>query len=73
MIPLEDMSSSKSMSSYGMDSLVAVEMRNWLVRELDVTLPVLELLANTSLAVLARKIVLKSKLTNAAILKGGEN
>lgn len=72
MIPLEDISSSKSMSSYGMDSLVAVEMRNWLVRELDVTLPVLELLANTSVAVLATKIVMKSKLTNHAILKSRE-
>jgi hypothetical protein len=73
MIPLEEISSSKSMSSYGMDSLVAVEMRNWLVRELDATLPVLELLANTSLAALARKIVLKSKITNPTILKAGEN
>jgi acyl carrier protein len=69
MMPVEDINSNKSMSTYGMDSLVAVEMRNWLVRELDVTLPVLELLANTSLMVLAGKIVQKSKFTNASLLK----
>jgi hypothetical protein len=73
MIPLEDISSSKSMSDYGMDSLVAVEMRNWLVRELDATLPILELLANTSLLQLSRKIIRKSKLVNPAILESGEN
>ena len=69
MIPAEEISSSKSMSDYGMDSLVAVEMRNWLVRELDATLPVLELLANVSLMQLSMNIARKSKLTNTAILK----
>jgi hypothetical protein len=73
MIPLEEISSSKSMADYGMDSLVAVEMRNWLVRELDATLPVLELLANLSLVQLSRNIVRKSKLANPAILKEGQN
>jgi hypothetical protein len=70
MVPLEDISSSKSMSEYGMDSLVAVEMRNWLIRELDATLPILELLANISLLQLSRKIVRKSRLVNPVILVG---
>lgn len=68
MIPLEDISSEKSMSEYGMDSLVAVEMRNWLLRELDSTLPILELLANVSLLQLSMKIVRKSKLVDPALL-----
>ena len=68
MIPLEDISSEKSMSEYGMDSLVAVEMRNWLLRELDSTLPILELLANISLLQLSMKLVRKSKLVDPAVL-----
>lgn len=69
MIPMEEISPSKSMSEYGMDSLVAVEMRNWLLRELDAALPVLELMANTSLQELSVKIARASKLVNPGILE----
>jgi hypothetical protein len=69
MIPLENISPSKAMSEYGMDSLVAVEMRNWLIKELGATMPILELLANTSLLELSMKIAKKSKYSNPAILK----
>jgi len=68
MIPMEDISATKSMADYGLDSLVAVEMRNWLIRELDATMPILELLANTSLLELSKKIVQKSKHSNRVIL-----
>ena len=71
MIPLEDIKASRSMSEYGMDSLVAVEMRNWLFREMDATVPILELLANESLLQLSAKIVKRSKLANPAILGEG--
>lgn len=73
MVPLEDVSSSKSMSGYGIDLLVAVEMRNWLVRELDTTMLILELLANISLWELSRKIARKSKLVNPVILVGRDS
>lgn len=69
MIPIEDISASKSMSDYGMDSLVAAEMRNWLLRELDTALPVLDLMANISLQELSKKIAGASKLVNSGILK----
>jgi acyl carrier protein len=71
MIPFDDISPTKSMADYGMDSLVAVEMRNWLIRELDATMPILELLANVSLLELCKKIVKKSKHSNLAILEEG--
>ena len=71
MISKEDISPSGSMSEYGMDSLVAVEMRNWLLRELDAALPVLELMANTSLQELSMKIARASKLVNTGNLEGG--
>ena len=70
MVPLEEINPSKSMLDYGMDSLVAVEMRNWLLRELDATVPILELMANsTSLRALSSNIVKKSKLVDARILE----
>ncbi len=71
MIPVEDVSPLKSMSECGMDSLVAVEMRNWLLRELDAALPVLELMANTSLQELSMRIARASKLVNTGKLEEG--
>lgn len=72
MMPVGDISASGSMADYGMDSLVAVEMRNWLVREMDATVPILDLLANVSLQELSMKIVQRSKIVNPALLVGTE-
>lgn len=69
MIPLEDIKATNTMSEYGMDSLVAVEMRNWLFREMDATVPILELLANESLLELSGKILRRSKLANPEMFK----
>lgn len=68
MLPADDISSAKPMSEYGIDSLVAVEMRNWLFREIDANIPILELLAKTSLLQLSEKIVRRSRLVDPAIL-----
>lgn len=67
MIPKEDINPSKSMLDYGMDSLVAVELRNWLLRELEAALPVLELMTNTPLKQLSVNIVRKSKLVDPGL------
>ncbi|KAK9428123.1 hypothetical protein V1505DRAFT_377973 [Lipomyces doorenjongii] len=69
MVPAGDISASRSMADYGMDSLVAVEMRNWLVREMDATVPILDLLANVSLQELSMRIVQRSKIVNPAVLE----
>ena len=68
MIPVEEISEATPISEFGMDSLVAVEMRNWLFREMDATVPILELLANNPLAALATKIAKRSKLVDSAVL-----
>ena len=67
-IPAEDISSAKPMSQYGMDSLIAVEMRNWIFREMDCTVPILELLANDPLLQLSAKIAKRSRLVDQAVL-----
>ena len=68
MMPVEEVRTSKSMSEHGMDSLVAVEMRNWLLRELDSAIPILELMANVSLSQLSVKIAKNSKLVSTGII-----
>ena len=62
MIPVDNIDPSKSILEYGMDSLVAVEMRNWLLREFEVALPIIELLSNVSLQQLSLKVIRGSKL-----------
>lgn len=70
MVAVENIDFSKSINDYGMDSLVAVEMRNWLFKEMDITIPILELLANQSLSQLSGKLMKKSKLTTSLVVNG---
>ena len=56
MIPAEDVTASKSLTQYGVDSLVAVEMRNWIFRRFEHTVPLLQLMGADSLATLSLKI-----------------
>lgn len=58
----EDMDHSTRMSSLGLDSLVAIEIRNWIAREAEANVQVLELLSSESLIKLAELIVAKSKI-----------
>lgn len=61
LIPVEDITPKKAMSAYGLDSLVIVEFRNWLRRELDATIPMIELLNSASLERLVENVIAKSK------------
>src|SRR5690606_9293693 len=61
-IPVEDMDVSKPTHAYGVDSLVAVELRNWLNRDAKADVPVFEIMGSKSLGELARKVAVKSKL-----------
>ncbi|KAL2008035.1 hypothetical protein VTN00DRAFT_8017 [Thermoascus crustaceus] len=56
MMNREDFDPSQPTSAYGVDSLVAVEVRNWLVRETKVDVPVFEILQCSSLQALAVRI-----------------
>lgn len=58
----EDVSPDVSMESFGLDSLVAIELKNWLVRTFQTTLQTSEVLDAPDIASLARTIALRSKL-----------
>ncbi|KAL6710125.1 hypothetical protein ACN47E_009916 [Coniothyrium glycines] len=56
MMDVSELDASKSMSSYGTDSLVAVEMKNWVQREAKVTVSVFDILQSASIDALVGKI-----------------
>ncbi|TVY20485.1 Reducing polyketide synthase FUB1 [Lachnellula arida] len=62
MVAVEDINPAKPLIDYGLDSLVAVELRTWIFKQLDCTIPILELLANTPISKIADKIADKSRL-----------
>ncbi|KAG9237456.1 putative polyketide synthase [Amylocarpus encephaloides] len=64
MIPREEMDPSRPIVVYGLDSLVAIEIRNWITRELEASLQVLELLTSSSIRALGETILAKSKLVD---------
>jgi len=64
MIEAEDMDINRSLSNYALDSLVAIEVRNYITREFEANLQVLELLSSGSIQTLAKAICVKSKLVS---------
>jgi len=64
MLEAEDMDVTKSLANYALDSLVAIEVRNFITREFEANLQVLELLSSGSIETLAKTIVAKSKLVS---------
>lgn len=46
-IPVENINPSNPVSEYGVDSHVAVELRNWVSRSMNCTIPILEILARS--------------------------
>jgi acyl carrier protein len=64
MLEIEDMDVTRSLSNYALDSLVAIELRNFITREFEANLQVLELLSSGSIDTLAKAICVKSKLVS---------
>lgn len=61
-IPVDNIDSNKSVSSNGVDSLVAMEFRTWLVKDLGAEVPLLEIMGTESLATVSEKAATVSKL-----------
>lgn len=62
MLEESDLDVTRSLSHYPLDSLVAIEIRNFLAREFEANLQVLELLSSGSIQFLGRAVCSKSKL-----------
>ena len=61
-LTLETVQSSRSIASYGIDSLVGLELKNWIAKEMGADLAVFEILSRSSLDDLGSMIVEKSRL-----------
>ncbi|KAG9769377.1 putative polyketide synthase, partial [Aureobasidium melanogenum] len=61
-IPLSEIDSTRPMYSYGVDSLVALEVRNWITREIKANMALLDILAAVPMETFASQIAQKSKL-----------
>jgi len=64
MLEAEDMDVTRSLSNYPLDSLTAIEIRNFITREFEANMQVLELLSSGSIETLAKAVCAKSKLAN---------
>ncbi|KZL70949.1 polyketide synthase (beta-ketoacyl synthase domain-containing protein) [Colletotrichum tofieldiae] len=62
MMPEDDVDAGKPLSAYGVDSLVAVEVRNWIAKEVAVEVSVFDIMANIPMRQLATDLAGKSKL-----------
>ncbi|KAI0166917.1 hypothetical protein GGR52DRAFT_581678 [Hypoxylon sp. FL1284] len=70
MMELEDLDSARPINTYGVDSLVAVDIRAWALKELQSVIHVSEILKTVPMADLAGHIASNSKLLPAALLEG---
>jgi KR domain/Phosphopantetheine attachment site len=72
-IPIEEIDTSQPIQRYGVDSLVAVEVRNWLTVAVRADVSIFDVTQSPSLIALARKVAEKSKYVIDKGLKVGGN
>ncbi|KAK5988353.1 6-hydroxymellein synthase cdmE [Cladobotryum mycophilum] len=68
--PLDNINTNKSMSSHGVDSLVALELRTYFVKDLGADIALLDITGTASIASLALKIASASTLTQLQTKEG---
>ncbi|KAK3300886.1 reducing type I polyketide synthase, partial [Chaetomium fimeti] len=61
-IPEQDIDATRPLAKHGVDSLVAVELRNWIVPMMQCEMSIFDLMRASSLRELAKKIAKRSKL-----------
>lgn len=71
-VPLENLEPSQPMHAYGVDSLVAVELRNWFAHTLDADVAVFEILGGASFDDVGALVAGKSRVVAAAPGEGAE-
>jgi hypothetical protein len=71
-VPASDIDPGKPLSTYGVDSLVAVEVRNWMAKEMLVEVSVFEIMANVPMRQLAVDLAGKSRVLEQLRAEGNQ-
>jgi emericellamide synthase (highly reducing iterative type I polyketide synthase) len=66
-LPVDEISTDRSMAGYGMDSLIAVELRNWILAHLESHVQMFELMSSITLGELSKTISRRSRLAVAGL------
>jgi len=69
MMAAAEVDMSKPISTYGVDSFTAVEIRAWSFRELQSDISIFDIMSNIPVSSLARTIVVKSKFVPKEIVE----
>ena len=64
-IPIDNIDPNKSVSSNGVDSLVAMEFRTWIVKDLGADIPLLDIMGTGSLSAISEKVAKASTLVHS--------
>jgi len=68
-VPFENLDSSRAMHVYGVDSLVAVELRNWFSQTVDADVAIFEILGNVNFQEIGALVAGKSRVVLEALDK----
>ena len=68
----EEISPERGVATYGTDSLIAVELRNWISNNLDAPIHIFELMSGWTIAELSMEIPKKSRLAPAGLFEEKE-
>ncbi|OCL02450.1 hypothetical protein AOQ84DRAFT_382667 [Glonium stellatum] len=71
-IAVDDIDPSRSISSNGVDSLVATEFRTWLAKELRADVPILDIMGTSSISGFSSKVTGLSKLVPVGLSLAGK-
>ena len=72
-IPVEDLGIHQAPASIGLDSLVSIELKNWIVRAFRATLQATELMSAPSILSLAGTLAMRSKFVSAELRNQNTN
>jgi Putative dehydrogenase domain of multifunctional non-ribosomal peptide synthetases and related enzymes len=67
MVPKDNISPNHTTAALGVDSLIGVELRNWILHELKANIPLFEILGKASIATLSHRIATKSDLVGPTV------
>ena len=71
-VPTEDIDPSKSIITYGGDSLTAVELRSWFLKTMNVPVGVMELLSRKSIDALAKETLVRASPAHYSFVQATE-